>query len=166
MPSVLPSGRSGWYIDLVSPPTPPGTPVGERVVSDPQVVNDVLNFSSIIPSSDPCLPGGTGFQNALNAFTGASLSESFFDLNGNGSFADETVSVGGSTGSPGTPAATGSVGLGGMGTTGNILTGGGGGGGGPGLICTNLSNATVECQRIREARRTSRVSWRELLKEM
>lgn len=166
VPSVLPSGRSGWYIDLVSPPTPPGTPVGERVVSDPQVVNDVLNFSSIIPSSDPCLPGGTGFQNALNAFTGASLSESFFDLNGNGSFADETVSVGGSTGSPGTPAATGSVGLGGMGTTGNILTGGGGGGGGPGLICTNLSNATVECQRIREARRTSRVSWRELLKEM
>ncbi|OOW77195.1 pilus assembly protein [Xanthomonas campestris pv. vitiswoodrowii] len=164
LPSALPAGRNGWYIDLVNPPTPPGTPIGERVVSDPQVVNDVLNFSSIIPSSDPCLPGGTGFQNALNAFTGASLSESFFDINGDGSFADETVPVGGSTGSPGTPAATGSVGLGGMGTTGNILTGGGGGGGG--LICTNLSNATVECQRIREARRTSRVSWRELLKEM
>ncbi|MEA9608113.1 PilC/PilY family type IV pilus protein [Xanthomonas campestris pv. plantaginis] len=166
-PSVLPAGRSGWYIDLVNPPTPPGTPIGERVVSDPQVVNDVLNFSSIIPSSDPCLPGGTGFQNALNAFTGASLSESFFDIDGDGSFSDETVSVGGGGGSTGTPVATGSVGLGGMGGTGNILTGGGAGPGGPpGLLCTNLSNATVECQRIREARRTSRVSWRELLKEM
>jgi type IV pilus assembly protein PilY1 len=157
--SALTVGRLGWYIDLVNPPYPPGTARGERVVSDTQVMAGVLIFSSVIPSSDPCLPGGSGYLNALNAFTGAGLDMSMFDVNGNGDFADEVITPGapGSTGYP-----TGSVPLGGMGTAGAIF--GGGGGGGSGQICVNLSDATIECERIRELRRVGRVSWREFIR--
>lgn len=160
--SALTVGLQGWYIDLVNPPYPPGTAVGERVVSDTQVMAGVLIFSSVVPSSDPCLPGGSGYLNALNAFTGAGLGTSMFDLDGDGNFADEVITPGapGSTGYP-----TGSVPLGGMGTAGAIFGGGGGGGGGgSGQICVNLSDATIECERIRELRRVGRVSWREFIR--
>ena len=92
--SALTPGMRGWYIDLVTPPSPPGTPEGERIVSDAQVIANVLITSSILPSSDPCLPGGSGYINALNAFTGASLGTAFFDLDGDGIFTDEVLVVG------------------------------------------------------------------------
>lgn len=165
--SGLPYGKKGWFINLVEPPAPPGTPEGERVVSDVQVVAGVLIFSSIIPSKDPCQPGGSGYLNALDAFTGASTTDSMFDLNGDGNFQDEVITSGG--GNVTTP--VGSIRLSGMGSLGAILSGdpngGGGGGGGsppPGLVCTNISDATIECNRIREARQVGRVSWHELLR--
>ena len=158
--SALTAGRQGWYIDLVDPPYPPGTARGERVVSDPQVVAGILIVSSVIPSQDPCLPGGSGYLNALDAFTGTSLSTSLFDLDGDGEFTDELITSGGTT------LPVGSVSLGGMGTQGAIFTGGGsGGGGGGGQICVNISDATVACERIREMRRVGRVSWREIIRD-
>jgi type IV pilus assembly protein PilY1 len=160
-PAALPVAMKGWYIDLVDPPAPPGTAVGERIVSDPQVISNVLITSSILPSSDPCLPGGSGYLNALDAFTGTSLDSSFFDLDEAGSFDDEVILAG--SGPPGSTVAVGSLALGGMGTMGNLFTGGGGGGGG--LICLNISDASIECERIRELRKTGRVSWREIIRD-
>lgn len=159
--SALNTGARGWYIDLVDPPTPPGTVRGERIVSGMQVVANALITSSIIPSADPCLPGGTGYLNALDAFTGSSLSSSFFDLDADNNFDDEVIIIG--TGSDQVVIPVGSIALGGLGTEGTLFGGGGGGGGG-GLICLNISDASIECERIRELRNVGRVSWREVVR--
>ncbi|WP_334130854.1 pilus assembly protein [Silanimonas lenta] len=87
----LSDGKMGWFIDLVRPPYPPGVAEGERMITNQRVVGRILIASSIIPSNDPCAVGGTGFVNAIDAFTGASLAGSFFDVDGDGSFADETI---------------------------------------------------------------------------
>jgi type IV pilus assembly protein PilY1 len=71
------TGTSGWYIDLNNPS---GT--GERVISAPLLFNDILIFSSIVPPSktnlNSCDAGGTGYINALDAFSGTSLDTPFF----------------------------------------------------------------------------------------
>lgn len=89
--SVLPAGSKGWYIELGNP-----TP-GERVVSGPRIRGRAAFYSSIIPSEGVgCEPGGTGYLNILDLFTGTSPtgeggSSSYFDLNGNGSGSDDLV---------------------------------------------------------------------------
>ena len=79
----LPSGSNGWYIDL------PGT--GERIVQDAQRVSNILVTASMMPTGDACEAAGSGFINALDAFTGTSAGSSFFDLDNDGSTADQTV---------------------------------------------------------------------------
>ncbi|KAF1709462.1 pilus assembly protein [Pseudoxanthomonas kalamensis DSM 18571] len=100
----LDESKRGWYIDLLTPPNPPGTPEGERVVSDIQVIASTFIASTIIPDMDPCLPGGTGFINALDAFSGTSLTTSFFDIDGDGFYSDETIDPG-----TGLPVSVGSI---------------------------------------------------------
>ncbi len=91
------AGKKGWYIDLLKPPTAPSVAyiaVGERMIGDPFISNGTLFASSIIPSNDPCDLGGSGFVNAVNAFTGSSGfagGSSPFDLNGNGNFGDDVL---------------------------------------------------------------------------
>jgi len=148
------TGMQGWYIDLVNPPA--RIPVGERIVSDTQVVAGVLIVASSVPSNDPCLPGGSGYLNALDAFTGSGLNVSLFDLDGDGNFDEEVIDAGGGVNLP-----IGSVPLGGMGTLGAIF----GGSGGSGQICLNISDASIECERIREIRQVGRVSWREIIRD-
>lgn len=80
---TLPSDKRGWFLDL-SRPTP-----GERVINRPLVAGSALFFASIIPpTSNACDAGGKGYLNALDAFTGTSLVEPFFDSNGDGNFDD------------------------------------------------------------------------------
>jgi len=88
---ALDSAKKGWFIDLLKPPYPPGIAEGERMITNQRVVGRTLIASSVIPSTDPCAVGGTGFVNALDAFTGASLTSSFFDIDRDGDFSDETV---------------------------------------------------------------------------
>lgn len=57
-------GKKGWYVDLDP---------GERMVTSSQFYGSVLIASSIIPSDDPCTPGGTGYVNAIDPFTGAAF---------------------------------------------------------------------------------------------
>lgn len=85
----LPVGKRGWFVDFAPPA--PGTAPGERMVGKPAVVGPVLLFSSIIPSSDPCTPGGRGFINAINPFTGGSVGSHFFDVDGDGQYGDDEV---------------------------------------------------------------------------
>ncbi len=54
----------------------------------------MLIASSVIPTLDLCEPGGIGFLNAINPFTGARLSKPFFDVTNNGDFTDDVDSNG------------------------------------------------------------------------
>jgi type IV pilus assembly protein PilY1 len=79
----MPSDKHGWYIDLDDPSD------GERVVSNPRVRGTVLLAASMIPPQEnTCDAGGTGYINALDAFTGTSLGSPYFDVNGDGQYND------------------------------------------------------------------------------
>lgn len=91
------SGKKGWYLDWLLPPD--NIQEGERVVSSAQLLDvfkPVLLVSSIIPVVDPCIPGGRGFVNALNPFSGGSVftntdAKGFFDVNNNNLFTDDKL---------------------------------------------------------------------------
>ncbi|TWG90751.1 type IV pilus assembly protein PilY1 [Luteimonas sp. J16] len=139
----LPADSKGWYIDL------PGR--GERIIQDAQIVSTFLITASIIPSGDACESGGSGFVNALDAFTGTSAGGSYFDLDGDGSTADELV------GDPAVP--VGSINLGaGMPTLPNLLRGRLVVGGSAGVVGGPSRNDGTRTL----APRWDRASWREI----
>ncbi|HUQ12593.1 MAG TPA: PilC/PilY family type IV pilus protein, partial [Steroidobacteraceae bacterium] len=85
------TGQHGWFIDLTDPPD-----TGERVISAPLIFDDILIFSSIVPASsttvNSCEAGGSGYINALQAFSGTSLPAPFFDV-ANPTITDESDNV-------------------------------------------------------------------------
>ncbi|MGY0632653.1 pilus assembly protein [Luteimonas sp. A478] len=81
----------GWYVNLDVPDN--GAP-SERMVSDPLMVGRVLVAASILPSSDPCLSGGTGYLNSIDAFSGTATQAGFFDVDGDGEFDDDVLGSG------------------------------------------------------------------------
>ena len=86
----LSSSDRGWYIDLVSP----NGYQGERQVSSSALRNGRILFTTLIPSNDPCDPGGTGWLMALDALSGGRATETVFDLSGDDEFNDEdTVQI-------------------------------------------------------------------------
>jgi len=93
----LPANSKGWYIDLDLPPA--NTLEGERMVGSQQVIKNVLLASSIIPSTDNPCRGGRSYVNALDAFTGTSLTTGFFGSYVNGAFVPATMGGGVSQGS-------------------------------------------------------------------
>lgn len=140
----IPLGKRGWFIDLL---TPPGTAEGERIIGNPQVVGPVLVTSSIIPGSDPCIPGGRGYINALNAFTGASVGSHFFDVDGDGQYTDDSIG----------DDPVGSVDTGvGMNTDGVLIDK---------LIGVGGSSGSTGSVGVRNPASSGRISWRELLKD-
>ncbi|MDA8383921.1 MAG: PilC/PilY family type IV pilus protein [Betaproteobacteria bacterium] len=58
----------GWYLDLPNP--------NERIVTDPQVALGGLIFTTNIPSSDACSPGGSSWLYVLDYATGNHLTDS------------------------------------------------------------------------------------------
>ena len=74
--------KKGWYLDLITA----GDNQGERQVSDSILNNDRIIFATLIPSSDACSGGGTGWLMELDARNGGRLSFAPFDLNGSGTF--------------------------------------------------------------------------------
>jgi type IV pilus assembly protein PilY1 len=72
-------GKRGWFLDLPS--------LGERMVVPNQFQGGALIGTSRIPdTSNFCQPSGKGFVMAINPFTGARLTQTFFDLNADGLF--------------------------------------------------------------------------------
>ncbi len=59
------SDYHGWYIDLVL-----GSPSGERVIQNPQVLIGRLFFTSYEPTEDPCAGGGINRTYVLDALDG------------------------------------------------------------------------------------------------
>ena len=57
----------GWYIDLPDS--------GERVNVDMRMAGSTLVVSSNVPSTEPCVSGGTGWVNYLNYQTGRAVNE-------------------------------------------------------------------------------------------
>ena len=76
------STKKGWYMKLASPNSTGFT--GERVVSDLQINNGRLIYTSIIPSADPCEFGGKSWLMEQEPVSGARLSYSVFDVNDDG----------------------------------------------------------------------------------
>ena len=72
------NGKRGWYMDLISPSL--GN-TGERMIGESKFFGTVLLASSMIPSTDTCTPGGQGYINAIDPFTGTTLTNLFFDAN-------------------------------------------------------------------------------------
>jgi len=82
------AGLQGWYLDF-------STQSGERIITASKVykmAQPTLIASSIIPTVNPCSPGGSGYINAIDPFTGARLSQGFFDVNGSSVFTDDKLS--------------------------------------------------------------------------
>jgi len=135
-PTPLPSASKGWYLDL------PGN--GERVIQDVQVDNNFVVAASMIPEGDACDASGSGFLNAIDAFTGTSGGKSYFDLDKNGS-TDDTAAGGHPIGS---------VNLGvGMPTRPVLL---------PGVGVVDGSAGTGASSFGKQIMRWQRVSWREI----
>lgn len=140
----LASGKRGWYVDLDNPKA------GERVVSDVRIRGQALVFASILPGNTACEAAGTGYINAIDAFSGTSVEGGFFDINNNGTFGDAGDKVGGRD--------TGSIGVDGMPTRpifiDNLWAAG------------DSSGGDVNYGRHRGSDiRARRVSWRELFRD-
>lgn len=80
------SGKDGFYMNLPS--------TGERVVTAASVYNlngPVLLFSSIVPVFDECSPGGSGFLNAIDPYSGGRITRPFFNINKNATYTDDVM---------------------------------------------------------------------------
>ncbi len=77
------SSDKGWYIDLVSPVN---GEEGERSVANPVLRGDRIIFTTLIPSSQPCDFGGTGWLMELDALNGMRLPYTVLDINEDGLF--------------------------------------------------------------------------------
>lgn len=96
--NAIASGRRGWYLDLVK--TPPGY-IGERVVADPVLQQGRIIFTTLIPSTDTCTGGATGWLMELDASTGGRIELPVLDLDDDGTYdADDMVQVGGDNVAP------------------------------------------------------------------
>lgn len=69
------ASKKGWYLDF-------SLTQGERVVSDPVLALGMLAFTTIIPSSDPCKPGGSSWLYLLDYQTGGKLTTSTLSWSG------------------------------------------------------------------------------------
>ncbi len=78
------SGKSGWFIDLLKPPS---TAQGESMVTPNQFQGSLLLGTSRVPVvTDPCNPSGSGWIMAVDPFTGGNPAALFFDLNNDKKF--------------------------------------------------------------------------------
>jgi type IV pilus assembly protein PilY1 len=88
----------GWYLDLVT--TPPGY-VGERVVADPILQQGRVIFTTLIPSTDACTGGATGWLMEVDASTGGRITLPVLDLDDDGNYdGDDMVDLGGNPVAP------------------------------------------------------------------
>ncbi len=82
------SVHKGWYMDLAES--------GERVSVEPILRGNRIIFVTLTPLTDPCSAGGSSWIMEINADSGSRLTESPFDVNGDGIIDDlDIVSFGG-----------------------------------------------------------------------
>jgi type IV pilus assembly protein PilY1 len=81
--------KYGWYIDFDLERDGVGNK-GERVVTEPIVLRKCVIFTSLIPETNPCVAGGYGWINMLNASSGGRPACTF-DYTGDGTFDDDDL---------------------------------------------------------------------------
>lgn len=81
------TSQKGWYLLLKSPGLNNGG--GERAVSEMLYRHKRLIFNTLIPSADACDFGGRSWLMELNPISGARLTYSVFDVNGDGAVNDD-----------------------------------------------------------------------------
>ena len=74
--------HQGWFVDLAG-----NGGDGERVINDAVVVDGSVLFTTLIPESEPCLSGGTGWLMEVDAIAGGRLNDTF-DMTGDGTIGD------------------------------------------------------------------------------
>lgn len=83
------AGKRGWLIDWDNPV------VGERVITASKIVQFVkpaLMTSSMYPiPSDPCEPGGKGYLNFVDPWSGAATTVDILDVNRDGNFTNDRL---------------------------------------------------------------------------
>jgi type IV pilus assembly protein PilY1 len=143
------AGKKGWYVDLLGEPG--DVQKGERMVSDQILFSSVLIAASIIPdTSSACAAGGRGYINAIDPFTGGSVTSPFFDINNDKAFNDKDKISDGTSLLP-----IGSVDLGvDMPSTPTIIDK---------LLITGGSAGTIGNVGVNNPAQTGRISWRELV---
>jgi type IV pilus assembly protein PilY1 len=80
------SNKAGFVIDLPEN--------GERIVSASTygfANQPVMLTSSAIPVVDVCVPGGRGYINIIDPFSGGQLAQANLDVNGDGNYANDTA---------------------------------------------------------------------------
>lgn len=80
------AGYLGWYMDLLNTEGGNTNNYGERVVATPVLRDGKIIFVTLMPLPDPCDPGGDSWLMEIDAYSGARLPVSPFDLNGDGLF--------------------------------------------------------------------------------
>lgn len=74
--------KNGWYVQLQQGDSSEG---GERVVTRPDLLRDVLFFNTMIPTGQVCSAGGYGWLMSVDVHTGLPPSDfAVFDGNGDG----------------------------------------------------------------------------------
>lgn len=97
--SFLWSVSDGWYLDLVhytSSSDSAATFLGERVITNSQVRNDMIIFTTAFPTADNvdvCLSNSESWLMALNINTGLAASYTVFDVNGDGVIDDSDTLI-------------------------------------------------------------------------
>jgi type IV pilus assembly protein PilY1 len=90
--TALGTGKKGWYINLVNPS--PGVAEGERMIGAQEIFNSELRANSYVPNATACGVGGKGYVNRIDPFTGTTTTSASFDVDGNGSFSNDTIGSG------------------------------------------------------------------------
>jgi type IV pilus assembly protein PilY1 len=90
------SSKFGWYIDL---PTS-----GERVVTSAKVRGDLVFFNTLIPSSQACSFGGSGWLMSVKQVDGGPPDSPAIDINGDLVVDDNDKVINGTTGATAAPA--------------------------------------------------------------
>ncbi len=83
--------KKGWAMNLLRPDK---IGEGERVVTRPVLFNNLVIFSTVIPSTDPCKGGGKSRAMLVEAITGKRPSTSPFDIFGGSSSSPTTKADG------------------------------------------------------------------------
>ncbi|MFZ6657583.1 pilus assembly protein [Undibacterium sp. TJN19] len=151
--------KKGWYTDL---PTS-----GERQVTDPLLNDSNIVFSTLIPSTDPCAAGGSGWIMELDSVTGNMISDPIFPTTSTTEFSSSDMATAGvqTASIPSTPRVINKQGVS-YGNTGN--TGGNTSGGGGGVVSakekklTSQSDGSIGNQTEKAAITQKRVMWRQI----
>lgn len=103
-PCTTTANRLGWYMDFIQPASsnlPPNSDLGERVVSAPILRDGRIIFTTVIPSTDACTFGGTGWLMELGSTSGQRLGLPPWDISGDGKIdSNDLVTSGGSSVAP------------------------------------------------------------------